>query len=215
MFHFILSLTVAQYQYDRFVLVFLWFDDYEKRFLKKRRILPEKLVLYGVQSSVHLEKHLLYRTNSVWCKAASCETMWAEHLPFVWGSMQGKCVRSPTSWENTLPVTLLATMWELFVKTLYRTGQWYFPGTKWKENEKQAGRQSHSQSAATGWKLISSRSQVVPPVMCSLLNYIISPTSSSSTCFNLLLSPPKNYPPTLFKSIFPFQATLTQSSALR
>ena len=34
---------------------------------------------------------------------------------------------SLTSLENTLPVTLLVTMWELLVKILNRTGQWYFP----------------------------------------------------------------------------------------
>lgn len=52
----------------------------------------------------------------------------------------GKSASSPTSFENTLPVTLLATMWELFVKTLYRTGQWYFPGTKWRDRSKQSSR---------------------------------------------------------------------------
>lgn len=44
-------------------------------------------------------------------------------------------VRLPTSWENTLPVTLLATIWELFVKTLYRTGQWYFPTATQKDKQ--------------------------------------------------------------------------------
>lgn len=65
----------------------------------------------------------IYLTGSVTIQ--SCEYK----FDAVWAEL----VRSPTSWENTLPVTLLAIIWELFVKTLYRTGQWYFPTTKQKD----------------------------------------------------------------------------------
>lgn len=40
-----------------------------------------------------------------------------------------------TSLEKTFPVTLLQTMWELFVNTVQSTGQWYFPKVQERKTE--------------------------------------------------------------------------------
>lgn len=129
-----------------------------------------------------MEKKQLHRINLVWCQAAPCNMSYV--LCLFCEDQCRESVSAPTSWENTLPVTLLTTMWELFVKTLYRTGQWYFPETKRKKKESRRATESVS---STGWRLIYY--QKVPHQMCSRLDYIISPTSSSSTWFNLLLFP--------------------------
>lgn len=117
-----------------------------------------------------------------------------------------KSASSLTSWENTFPVTLLATMWELFVKTLYRTGQWYFPGTKWSKEKKVREQQAEQQSPICCQGLNPLKKST--STSCNpLLNYI---TSSPLTCFFgfLFLQPP-------LSQAFFFKVPLTQSKAVR
>lgn len=89
--------------------------------------------------------------------------------------MWAELVRSPTSWEYTLPVTLLATIWELFVKTLYRTGQWYFPTAKQKGQTNRASHFSHPWYKSEYWGLVK-----VPSLF--LAKFSLSRDFASSFC---------------------------------
>lgn len=128
------------------------------------------------------------------------------------------CVQQ-TSYEYTLPVTLLATMWELFVKTLYRTGQWYFPGMKWKrQKRKKWGREKKKKRSRVAHNLLKTPSWSPEVSSCNVLSAELYHLSHFFLFYLLkfALIRPKKWPSnTLFNSNFPISSRSHSSTGTK